>query len=70
MRESGEVVRPMISLSEVRRAKEHWGCGWFVAWNRLRCRRAYWGEHETLEPAAAPDGSSPERPAAGERDSA
>jgi hypothetical protein len=32
----------MISPLDVYRARKHWDCGWFVAWTRLRCRRAYW----------------------------
>jgi len=31
-----------VSLSEIRQASRQWHCSWFVAWSRLRCRRAYW----------------------------
>lgn len=60
----------MISLSEVRRAKHEWHCGWFVAWSRLRCRGAYWSERE-MPRAEAPAAEHPAPPAsAGDRDSA
>lgn len=34
--------RNWVSLSEIRQASRQWHCSWFVAWCRLRCRRAYW----------------------------
>jgi hypothetical protein len=41
----------MISPLEIHRAARIWGCGWFVAWTRLRCRQGYWASHAPTEDA-------------------
>jgi hypothetical protein len=42
----------MISPLEIHRASRHWGCGWLVAWTRLRCRQEYWASHSPATEAS------------------
>jgi hypothetical protein len=44
----------MISPLGIHRASRQWGCGWFVAWTRLRCRREYWSSHAPAEDTSRP----------------
>jgi hypothetical protein len=39
----------MITPLEIHRASRRWGCGWFVAWTRLRCRQDYWASHTPVD---------------------